>query len=159
MKIKFLIVCLSIVFACKNNTTNQPLNPENTSELKYSEIKNTKNSDSLELQKIIQKAIDLPELQQYYHVSELPNRSPLIIYLNNNLYYNFELFKFGKRVEIIKDIDAIKQKPHIKFNVINVTETIADLDFTYKVEGINVSMKLEKNNTNWIVINSKITEN
>lgn len=158
MKIKLLFFCASLFFACKNGNTTQTNNFESKDALEYPENKSIKNNDSLALQKIIKKAIDLPELQQYYHVLELPSRSPLVVHFNTKDYKNLELFKFGKPVEIVNNINTVKNKPHLKFNVVNVEEAKASLDFDYKVEGINVLMELNKINGNWIVVNSKIIE-
>lgn len=160
MGIKLLVVLLCLFLSCKNK--NETIKPKLPADKALEVVNNTlskQQTDSLQLQYIIQRAIDLPTLQQYYHVKELPNRAPLVIYLNENQFFNLELQKFGRKVKLTHNINELEGTPYLKFNSISITPTNAKVNFTYKVEGINVSVLMKKESNDWVVTNSKINEN
>ena len=59
-----------------------------------------KNEDS-DLQKVFQMTLDLPELQEYYHVDSLPERKPLIVLKNEYLNNTPHLVKFNEPVTFL----------------------------------------------------------
>lgn len=161
MGIKLLVVLLCLFLSCKNK--NETIKPKLPAEKSLEIVNNTlskQQTDSLQLQYIIQRAIDLPALQQYYHVKELQNRAPLIIYLNENQFFNLELQKFGRKVKLTHNINELEEgTPYLKFNSISITLNNAEVNFTYKVEGINVNVSMKNENGDWVITNSKINEN
>ena len=64
---------------------------------------------------ILQTVLDLPKLQQYYHVNELPDRKPLIVVENDHVDESFQLNKFGTQV-IFMDRETILWEKSQKIN-------------------------------------------
>lgn len=107
------------------------------------------------LQEIIQKSIDLPKLQQYFHIDELPNRAPLIILQSELIPSNLELNKFGKKVEI----DTESNEAHLVFSKVDINQITGSIHFSYPVEGIRVEIQFIKNDHEWLIKESVIKEN
>ena len=109
---------------------------------------------------IIEKIINLPDLQQYFHVNVFPERAPLVILVDQFINSCVELNKFGKPVIIISsnNIEKLPSTVHLKFVNINITPVNAEAVFTYSPEGIKGMVKLKKDKSQWIVFESKIVE-
>lgn len=115
-----------------------------------------------EIIEIIGLAIELPELQQYFHIESDSTRIPLVIKefgtVNSK---NLEgLQKFGKKVLVLNEMT-------IKQNGINSYLNIGDwtyggnnlrLQMDYSIEGITVNMRLNRINGRWKIVDSIIFE-
>jgi len=115
-----------------------------------------------EVREVIQLAIDLPDLQQYYHIDTDSARIPLIIkeYGLINPENMKGVFKFGKEIKILKESE-IKDK-RIK-NHLNVEDwtyggTTLRLQLSYIIEGIIINYRFEKKEGKWIIANSRLME-
>jgi len=141
MKMLANLLMFVFLFGCANTDT----------------IGNTLNVDHCE---IIEKTINLPELQQYYHVSSFPERVPLIVLFNHPTGGCPELNKFESPVKISSPdkSNEFKNKPHIKINMEIVDSDNIKVFFSYIPEGIKGQLKLQKNNSHWAVSESKIVE-
>ncbi|PKV51739.1 hypothetical protein ATE84_3837 [Aquimarina sp. MAR_2010_214] len=115
-----------------------------------------------EIKQIIQKAIDLPELQQYFHIDKFPNKKPLILKafgLINQENMN-GVHKFDLNIKVLTE-QEIKDR--------NLTEYIGIADWTcimdklrfqlyYPTEGIMINYILNKDNSEWKIVESIIIE-
>ena len=59
---------------------------------------------------VVEKTINLPELQQYFHIDVFPERSPLIVVVDHYVSGCLELNKFGKSISIKSGNDDKKQR-------------------------------------------------
>ena len=115
-----------------------------------------------EIKEIMELAIELPELQQYFHVDKDASRSPLIIKefgtVNSK---NLEgLQKFGVPIKVISE-------KTIKENHINAYLNIGDwtyagnklrLQMDYTIEGITINMILQRVDGDWKIVDAVIFE-
>ncbi|WP_158974270.1 hypothetical protein [Cellulophaga sp. L1A9] len=156
-----LLLGYGMLLSCKNpNQKTTLITDEKTTEQEAKITPATKVTiENEDLQKIIQQSIDLPELQQYFHSAELPERAPLIIVSNNKIPTNLELEKFGEKVQIL-DVSELKNKEqaHLLFSTIVISENTASTIFNYPIEGIHVSIEFAKLNNEWTVVTSKLNE-
>lgn len=115
-----------------------------------------------EIKEIIELVIELPELQQYFHIDLDSTRVPLIIkeFGTVNTKNLIGLQKFGQQVQVM-DEQTIKEKK------INAFLNIGDwtyggdnlrLQMEYSVEGITVNMRLNRINGRWVIVDSLIFE-
>lgn len=115
-----------------------------------------------EIRKVIKLAIDLPELQQYYHVDTDSTRIPLIIkeYGLINPENMQGINKFGKEVLILKDseIDEKGIKNYLNVGDWTYGGTTLKLQLSYIIEGILINYRFEKKDGKWIIVNYMIIE-
>lgn len=154
-------------FNCKNATSPNSLENKNSITIKTdkatliedSEKQNISTTD-IDIQNIFQKAIDLPKLQQYYHIDKHPDRSPLILAVHDTISKNISLHKFGKPVLIINKTNTEEQyKSQLSCTKFNLAKNAASIDFKYSVEGIKVKIEFIKSNDLWVVKESLLLEN
>ena len=115
-----------------------------------------------EIKQIIQTGIDLPQLQQYFHIEKSTNRKPLIVKefgLINQENMN-GVNKFDLNIKVLTE-QEIKDE--------NITEYIGIADWTciidklrlqlyYPTEGIIINYIFNKDNSEWKVVESIIME-
>jgi len=115
-----------------------------------------------EIREIIKLSINLPELQQYFHIDSDPSRIPLII-------SEFRLVKqvnmtgitkFGKDIVIKKaeDLRANQNRSYLQIENWSYTENTLKFQYLYTIEGILVSYGFVKKNGAWVLENSSIKE-
>ena len=110
---------------------------------------------SMDTQKIIlQIVIDLPELEQYYHL-DVPGRKPLAI-LKNGVVSTDGLNKFGEPVVYIEKPD--EGRAYLEFTKRDVGENTADVEFLYPAEGVRGTVNLRLANGKWEVVDKSIAE-
>lgn len=111
-------------------------------------------------QNVLQQSIDLGSLQQYYH-QELEDRKPLYIENNGVIQSTVRLFKFDQPVEIWKkkELFFYQKQAYLVFDSFEISDTHAALSFRYDIEGIQVSVTLNKIDGKWKITSGKITEN
>ncbi|WP_188151474.1 hypothetical protein [Teredinibacter waterburyi] len=110
-----------------------------------------------EINEIIQLAIDLPELQEYYHLDSFPGRRPLVIGLpvELDLITIDNVTKFG--VPAVRYTGSI-HGPVFQISNYEVTSWNISFEATYKVEGIRLKYVFEKSKGHWFIKNSEIAE-
>jgi len=116
--------------------------------------------NSSDLQKAYQLTLDLPELQQYYHINEAPNRVPLIVVKNEFMNSKFKLKKFDKPV-ILLTKEKIRQKKivtYFKFTDVKQKGNSLIIKFRYPVEGLAGKVIFKKTGNNWKIIDHFIAE-
>jgi hypothetical protein len=97
----------------------------------------------MDLEKIIQTALDHKELAPYYHATKHPERIPLKLLCLNTDCRLFELSKFDKPIEILDSL------PHNNNVLIISSFTIKDklvsFNVAYPIEGIRAEFSFEIN--------------
>lgn len=102
-------------------------------------------------QDIIQKCIDLAELQKYYHDLEVDGKKQLFIADNGIVPTDLNLVKFGNPVIFLKMEDMFFRniKNHINFYKFSIDLARADVEFHYGIEGLNIQFKFCKEDGVW----------
>lgn len=108
---------------------------------------------------IAQLTLDLDALSNYYHVDVLPERSPLVVVINDTIKSDMKLTKFEKDVVYMKKSDTIKHnKAYFEFTKIDIGSRSAKVEFLYPVEGIAGMIIFKKSDNKWEVCEWKIVE-
>jgi len=146
MRIKFKILLLILTIGTSNLTFGQedqklPIN---------------------ELREVVELALNLPELQQYFHIDSNPERLPLKLkeFGEINSTNLSGIKKYGTEILILKN-EEIKQK--------NVSDylNIADwtfvgnslrLQLNYLIEGITVNYMFERIDSKWKIKSTELWE-
>ena len=116
-----------------------------------------------EIREVIKLAIDLPELQQYFHIKTDSSRIPLII--NEYGLINSEnmkgIKKFGKEIVILSEgeIKEKEIKSYLHIGDWTYVGSTLRLQLTYVIEEILINYLFIKKNGKWIIENSLIMEN
>lgn len=116
----------------------------------------------LEIKQIIQTAIDLPELQQYFHNEKFPNRKTLIIKefgLINQENMN-GVNKFDLNVKVLTE-QEIKSRSLTEYIGIGDWTCIMEklrLQLYYATEGIIINYVFNKDKSDWKIVESIIME-
>ena len=115
-----------------------------------------------EIRQVLQQAIDLPELQQYFHIDSDSTRKPLKIkefgLINRTTIKGLQ--KFGEPVSVIgKDnVDNSKTENYLSVSDWTNVKDKLRLQLYYPVEGITINYMFKKDSNKWVLIDSKIME-
>jgi len=113
-----------------------------------------------ETELLIQKILDLPDLQWIYH-SELTERLPIKILESELINKQFNLNKFGRKV-IILSMSEIENKginDYVNFNKLIIHSDTVEFELSYKIEGVGSKGKLKKEDGRWEIIEYSVWEN
>lgn len=111
---------------------------------------------------IFQLAIDLPQLQKYYHIDTDSSRRQITFQFFGNANHEKlkEVTKFGKQVIIMSE-NEIKQLQIKSYFVVGDwvcgTNSVR-LQLEYPIEGLIVSYMFKKKNDTWTIANFNIEE-
>jgi len=115
-----------------------------------------------EIRTIMRLAIDLPQLQEYFHVTTNPNRKPLKIkefgLINAE---NFQgMTKFGEPILFFTEEEINKQaiKDYISVADWTPVNGTMRLQLSYSVEGVMVNYMFKKEANKWKITNSSLVE-
>jgi hypothetical protein len=115
-----------------------------------------------EIKEIIELAIELPELQQYFHIDLDSTRVPLIIkeFGTVNSKNLIGLQKFGQQVQVMDELTIKEKKINAYLNIGDWTYGGDNLrlQMDYPVEGITINMRLNRLNGHWKIVASLIIE-
>lgn len=112
-----------------------------------------------QIQVICQLALDLPQVQQYYHVDTNPERKPLRVLDSARLGQQPSLSKFGVPVVWVTAEEAKKEKKaYVEFTKLEASGDEAVVSFRYRVEGISVAAHLRKTAGGWTVEKTDVSE-
>jgi len=115
-----------------------------------------------EIKEIIELAIELPELQQYFHFDKDATRIPLIIQefgtVNSKNLNGLE--KFGVPIKVMdeKTLKEEKIKAYLNIGDWTYRENNLKLQMNYSIEGITINMLLNRVNGDWKIVDSVIFE-
>jgi|GEM_PF-5728911 len=116
-----------------------------------------------QLESVIRLAINLPSLQQYFHINDFPDRKPLII--KEFGWINAEnlsgMSKFGVPIQFMseEDIRLSDTKNYIVIRNSTLEERKSTLQLEYPVEGITVRYVFIMKLGQWELLDSQIFEN
>ncbi len=115
-----------------------------------------------EIKEIIGLAIELPELQQYFHVDKDSTRIPLIIkeFGTVNSINLKGLQKFGVPIKVIDEKSIKGENIDAYLNIGDWTYggNNLRLQMDYSIEGITINMRLNRINGDWKIVDSVIFE-
>ncbi len=106
---------------------------------------------------LLQLVLDLPELQQYYHVDSLPERSPLRLVCSDPACADASLEKFGAPVEVSPAAPEGDQ-PYLEITRFDQQASSAEVEFRYPVEGVVGRVSLSKTGDTWSVTEARLAE-
>ena len=115
-----------------------------------------------DFREIFQTALDLPELQQYYHINSKPTRSQVIIQHFGKANHDDlkGVTKFGKQVIILSEKE-IKKKSISNYFVLGDwfcgTNSVR-MQLSYVGEGLTASYMLKKVEDKWKIVSHNIIE-
>lgn len=122
----------------------------------------TKELTPTDFKEIFQLALDLPKLQQYFHVDKDSTRKQVFLQYFGNANHNnlTEVKKFGRQVKILTKEEIKNQK--IKYYFV-LGDWVCSNDFvrmqlSYVGEGLTTSYGFRKVNGKWTIANSELWE-
>ena len=122
----------------------------------------TKELTPTDFKEILQLALDLPKLQQYFHIDTDTTRIQIIIqYFGDAKHNNLTgVKKFGRQIEIITEEEIKKQQ--IKFYFV-LGDWVCGLNsvrlqLSYVGEGLTTSYMFKKVDNKWTLLNSELWE-
>jgi len=164
MQLKVYIFISSVIISSLSFSCNQSQQAKNTDittaskATKDIEEKITRPVTS-DIEQILKKSIDLPILQQYYHIDTHPDRSPLVVIANDKITKDISIEKFGKKVLIINETEAKKQnKAYVIFTKMTIDNITASIEIGYPIEGIICKIEFAKEHNDWLIKNHKLLE-
>lgn len=143
----FVVLMLAFLGGCKKKP--KAPSPE-TNKPKGQGSEKAPASASSDLQKLVQKAIDMKWLQGFYH-PEVSGRKPLVI-LKNDFFKNPpKVEKFGQPVLFLSLSEIQKRKipGYIEFTKLKIQKDSAHLEFRYSVEGVYGKVMFQKKENQW----------
>jgi len=146
MKTKFKISLLILIIGISNLTFGQ---------------KNQKLPNN-ELREIIQLSINLPELQQYFHIELHPERLPIKIkeFGKINATNLSGIEKFGTEILILKNEEINQKEISDYLNIADWTlvGNHLRLQLNYLIEGITVNYMFERTDSKWKIKSTELWE-
>ncbi len=112
------------------------------------------------MQNLLQKTLDIKELQQYYPVDEVKDRGCLILMKNEMILKEYDLKKMGKNVVFLSR-EEIKQKEitaYIEFTKIQLEDNASSVTLIYPTQGIYCRATFDRKECSWILKVSEIIE-
>ncbi|QNH63506.1 hypothetical protein [Hymenobacter sediminicola] len=110
---------------------------------------------------ILQQLLDLPELQQYFHV-ELPGRLPIKLLQTPGMPQGLQLEKFGRPVLSLTPAQAKQQAAtdYISIRKLPARTTADTLMYTlaYPIEGVLCRARFVRQKEGWVVYDYNVVE-
>jgi hypothetical protein len=106
---------------------------------------------------ILQLFVDLPALQQYYHV-ESRGDAPVTVICSDPRCAGIKLKKFDQAVVIKPDLSDIGDAPHIEITSFEQSADTARIEFSYDTQGVGGVAEFVKSGENWTVKTSEAWE-
>lgn len=149
----FFVIC--VLFSCnktKNNTKD--------SVKVVSTAKEIVCNDSLLMVRLLQKTLDIKNLQQYYPVDEVKNRGYLVLLMNEQVTQYYDLYKFDKKVLFLTKEEILKKQitAYLEFKKVSIDNNLASITLLYPTQGIKCDAFFEEKDCNWILKDNKIVE-
>jgi len=116
----------------------------------------TDNVSDADICQILQLTLNLPMLQQYYHVDKKPQRKPLRLVFSDRTLSCQSVIKFGSPVIIRATFN--NKYTYLQINKINFHSNNSEVEFEYKDEGIKGKALFQITKRKWKFISGKIVE-
>ena len=119
----------------------------------------TSTAQQEDLENVVQLALDLNEIQGFYH-PEMPGRMPIMILDNDIVPNTLRLEKFGVPVEFWdkSTLFTLGMTFFLQFEEVKLKSNSATLQYQLFGEGIYVNLKLKKENDRWIIVSKQVVE-
>ena len=114
-------------------------------------------SDRVDVEMIYQVVLNMPEMEQFWHTDDAPDRSPLIVLENEITPADLTLSAFGQPVQILPE-DEIGDRPFFVFRSLERGGDRASVSFAYEEEGVIGTVDLERRQGLWIVVDQAVAE-
>ena len=115
-----------------------------------------------EVTQVVQQAIDLTELQEYFHIDSDSSRKPLRIIEFGivNQTTLMEVRKFNKPISVISknEADSLEEMNYLSINDWTNVKNKLRLQLYYPLEGITINYMFKKDSNKWVLIDSEIIE-
>lgn len=141
---------------------------ENQGKIKFGDLweyfngDKTKELTPTDFKEIFQLALDLPQLQQYFHVDTDTSRKQIIIqYFGDAKHNNLNgVSKFGRQVIILTEQEIKNQilKYYFVLGDWVCGQNSVRMQLSYVGEGLTASYMLKKNDGKWTIVNSELWE-
>lgn len=154
--------------ADNNNKKAKGAVSKNQNEISFKDLweyfygEKTKELTPIDFKEIFQLALDLPKLQQYFHIDTDTTRKQIIIqYFGDAKHNNLTgVKKFSRQIEIMTEEEIKKQQ--IKFYFV-VGDWVCGLNLvrlqlSYVGEGLTTSYIFKKVDDKWTILNSELWE-
>ncbi|MFV0483851.1 MAG: hypothetical protein ACK5MG_07150 [Bacteroidales bacterium] len=148
-----ILVTVFLLFSCNNAKYNRHNSSTVTKE-------NIICNDSILIGKLLQKTLDIENLQQYYPVDEVKNRGYLVLMINEQVSKYYDLYKYNKKVLFATE-DEIRDKKisaYLTFKKVDIKNDLATITLLYSTQGIKCDAVFKKEGCDWILKDSKIVE-
>lgn len=98
-------------------------------------------------------SIDLDDLKKYYGVHRTQGREPLVIHNNGVVPPYLKLTKFGEPVQFMtkKELFFYMKEDFLDFQRFEISQTRADVEFQYIIEGLAIKLTFVKADDNWTI--------
>lgn len=130
------------------------------SQLVFSQTEKTMPID--EIQSVLQVALDLPALQEYFHLEADASRRPLIIQEHEliNAANLKGIYKFGEAINVLSQEDIKKKQvgAYLEISEWMYSESDFTLQWVYDIEGVRVDYVFKKNNGRWNLLEAILVE-
>ncbi len=117
-------------------------------------------SDFKKAEVIVQKILDLPNLQWIYH-PELKERLPIKVLETDIIKKNFSLNKFGQKVRIVSkaELKVEKIKDLVIIHTLHIKNDTTEFGLSFNIEDVGCSGNFYKKNGKWEVLAYSVWEN
>ena len=156
------LVSLLIVISCatkiKESAPLSKIDDSKEKNIMNDDVKEQENASD-DLTQLVKTVVDLPDLQNYFHIEQTPDRKPLYILKNDVIKSDLKLSKFGEQIRFAT-CDELKKlnKPYLEFTKLAIKNDKADVVFRYRVEGIEGNVSLTKSGDGWKASDQRISE-
>ncbi len=128
-------------------------------EVNKSTTAKTENQKKSEAAIIVQKILDVPQIQWMYH-PEIEGRIPVKVLETKQIKKGLHLTKFGKKVQILSasDLKNKKGKDCVFITYQQTTKDTLSFKLSYPLEGVAAHGKLIRKGNKWKVLNTAVSE-
>lgn len=160
MRMLLLIILFVQVQSCKNGNQSQFLNEDTVPK---NEVVTTTTQRCDKMAALLQGALDIPAVQQYYDVQKTISQSEFVLEKNGLIKEGMILTKLGDTVQILS-IDKIKEKgfkAFVRFDKLSIKGDTANVYFEYPIQGLGceaVFIYSSPTTCYWKLLKSKLFE-
>ncbi len=161
----FLLILVIAISSCTSNDHPSSSKQDSLVQNKVSETTNAKCDTLQKITLLIQQAIDIPDIQQYYNVQNTISQPDFVIEKNSFVKDEMILNKLGSNAKLLS-IDEIKSKNYkafVSFKRIFIKSDTANVFFEYPIQGLGceavfIYLPNRNNICYWKLLKNKIVE-
>lgn len=117
-------------------------------------------ADSVLVERLLQKVLDIKDLQQYFAVDEVKNRGYLIVLKNDHISRYYDLQKRNEKVVFLSKEEIIYEQisAYIEFKDVIIKSDSAEVTLIYSTQGIKCDAIFKKDKCDWTLVETDIVE-